>query len=673
MRCHLFCLLVIFSVNTYHSAPAQAGAGDFFSAPEMTAAELSPGGRHIAAITHKQGTQKLILINSESGAEGTLLNLAEFSEKNANIRAITWIDDEHIAAQFSEVKKGVKDLLDTRHVQYLLVIKLPEPASAAVEIFRVRTSGWLVHPLPDQADTFLYAKSGPYSKVYKINISKLGRHGQKLSKLTKKDGGQFTKSNEVASVRGYATRWFINQHGAVAAVLSYRENRDLVLNVFDGDGEPRVLQTWPHAQLSGQPYADTSPLRQRTFPVAMAAEEDTFYCLDFAEEEERSVYKINYASDEDTLVFETASYKIIDLILRQPDNTLIGVEVLRDGGIHNIYLDNRQQGIATHSASAAEFQSLVSHDGEGRRSLLFREGHSQPGRFVLADRHTGKERLIGSHYPHLVDRLSSRLIEDSVLVEGLEIPYLLTLPDEKHTPPYPLIVLPHGGPIGIFDHRYFDLETQFLAASGYAILRVNFRGSSGYTAELKEAGRKQWGKLMLVDIHQAAIQAVANPEVDGDRVCAFGMSYGGYAATMLAIQQPAFYRCAVTVAGVSDLNLYLNGADITAKQDAWLKEYVGDTEAEYDQLKAISPIYLVQQLQRPLLIVHGARDEIVDIEHAFRLKLMLEKSQKPYSWHIFPEGGHGFSDQRERSLLYAKAMQFFSRNLDYEPYRLSLQ
>ncbi|TQV71171.1 S9 family peptidase [Exilibacterium tricleocarpae] len=658
------CLLYLALAGAILSYPVRAGveANTFFSAPEMTAAALSPGGKYIAAITNKPDGQRLELINPASGATSTLLNPAEFTERNASIRAITWVDDGHIAAHFSEVKKGVKDLLDTRHVQYLLVVRVPATASADVEVFRVRTKGWLVHSLPDQADTFLYAKSGPYSKVYRLKISKLGRHNQKLSKLTKKDGGQFTKANEVASVRGYATRWFIDRHGAPAAVLSYTANRDLVLNVFDGDGEPRVLQTWRYADLNQLAYDTSAPLRSRTFPIAMAENDDTFYCLDFAEEEERTVYKINYATDEETLVFETASFKIIDLILLPPDNTLIGVEVLRDGGIHSVYLDSQLSQPAA-ATTAASFQSFVSHDQSGKRSLVFKEGHSQPGRYVFKNNHTGEERVVGSHYPHLAETLGSRLVEQTVSVEGLEIPYLLTLPARKSDQPYPLIVQPHGGPIGIFDHRYFDLETQFLAANGYAVLRVNFRGSSGYTAELKEAGRKQWGKLMLTDIHRAALQVVSRADIDGSNVCAFGMSYGGYAATMLVLQQPDFYRCAITVAGVSDVNLYLNGPDINTRQDAWLKEYVGDTEAEYEDLKAVSPVYLAEQLQRPLLIMHGVKDEIVDIEHAFRLKLMLEKYQKPFTWHVFPEGEHGFSGVGEQAELFTKVMQFLAQNL----------
>jgi dipeptidyl aminopeptidase/acylaminoacyl peptidase len=132
--------------------------------------------------------------------------------------------------------------------------------------------------------------------------------------------------------------------------------------------------------------------------------------------------------------------------------------------------------------------------------------------------------------------------------------------------------MPHGGPIGVFDHRYFDLDTLFLASKGFAVLRVNFRGSGGHSKALEDAGEQQWGNLMLVDIKAATDKVITRDDIDADHVCVFGMSYGGYAATMLAMQHPERYRCAISYAGVTDLNLYLNAPELNKRQDAWLRK-----------------------------------------------------------------------------------------------------
>nr|WP_256489392.1 alpha/beta fold hydrolase [Pleionea sp. CnH1-48] len=224
--------------------------------------------------------------------------------------------------------------------------------------------------------------------------------------------------------------------------------------------------------------------------------------------------------------------------------------------------------------------------------------------------------------------------------------------------PMPLIVMPHGGPISVFDHRYFHSETQFFAANGYAVLRVNYRGSSGYSFLHKEAGKMQWGNMILEDIYRAT-QAVANrKDIAADKVCLVGMSYGGYAATMLTIKYPELYKCAVNIAGVSDVALYLNAHNMTKKQDVWAKEYIGDPVADYESLKSISPVYKIQGLKNPIFIIHGAKDSVVDIEHASRLKLMLDKHNKSYQYHIIEDGGHHLGDAKASIDLFVRVLTF---------------
>lgn len=632
-------------------------AESFFSAQEFLSVKISPDGKNVVSIVNRDDTQKLVIKDSQSNTEKYWIDATDLSQGDSTIRGAQWIDKQHIAIQFSEVKKGIKDLLDTQRNLYLLILRVPEKRGGDLVVLSVRTRGWLIDPLPSQNNVFLYAKSGPYSKIYKLKVSELSEHKEKLHKLMKVDGGQFVKANEVASVTGYATRWFVSTDGVPAAALHFKDG-DLLLSRLEKDGGLKTLNTWPK-------NSKNKLQEKNLLPVAMTDNSDIFYCLDFSEEEERSVYQVDFSSGEEKLVFEADSFKIIDLILSVEDNRLLGVEVLRDGDIRRIYLDDDskpREEVAENKENGV-LRSVVGRSLDRKKSIIYVESHDQPGRYWLKNESTGRQTSIGRVNTRLPEKLNSRLVDGSVEVEALNIPYLLSLPGDSlnNKEGYPLIVMPHGGPIGVFDNRYFDSVTQYFVASGYAVLRVNFRGSSGYTQELKDAGKGQWGGLMLEDIYQASRKVVSRDDIDGGRVAIFGMSYGGYAATMLTILHPELYRCAVNVAGVSDLGLHLSSSRFNEIQKKWLKEYVDDPILNHDKLQAISPAYLVDKLQRPLLIMHGDEDKVVDIEHAYRLKLMLEKFQKPYSWHVFSNTNHNFEDLNVRAKMFSQANDFIER------------
>ena len=654
------CLIVLFSqVNTLWAKKSEP---DFFAMPSMTSAIISPDGQHIATIVNNDDSQQLQLRKTGSNKSETLLNLSEFTPDNAHISGITWLDNQSISAQFVEVKKGVEDLLDTKAIRFLLVIEIPTKTNPKPVIKSVRTNGWLVDPLIDEADAFLYAKSGIYSKVYRIQPSLLSPHKKRLGKLNKKDGGQFKKKNEVVSVEGFAIRWFFDSSGEVKAVLNYMREGGLTLNSIDEKGDATKIHNW--ADEENQENKPGKP-EKRILPVALANEADTFYCLDFAEDEERSVYKVNYKTGKEELVYESDSHQIVSLILADRSSQLVGVKVLKNGEVQNMFID--AESVEANASKKPKPSDLltarISETRDKKLAVEYSESHNQPGQFFLVGQTNKKRQLLGSLLPQLDNKLKTRQIEDNIDVKGLSIPYILNLPKLKKNQKAPMVVMPHGGPIGVFDSRYFDASSQYLNAKGFAVLRVNYRGSSGYSLELKEAGKREWGNLILKDIIAATKKVAARNDINAQQMCVMGMSYGGYAAAMLTIQHPELFKCGVDVAGVSDVNLYLNSPYRTERQDIWLKEYVGDTVGEYEINKSISPLYHIEKLTRPLLVMHGAKDDVVDVEHAYRLKLMLEKYNKTFEWKIFDEAGHSMDSPEFSNELFETAVDFIKRQL----------
>ncbi|MBT8449956.1 MAG: alpha/beta fold hydrolase, partial [Gammaproteobacteria bacterium] len=514
----------------------------------------------------------------------------------------------------------------------------------------------MVSALPKEPYVFLYSKKGVYSKIYKIDARKLLPYKQRLSKLTIKDGGQFKAKNEVVSVAGYVIEWFLAMDGSPKAALHSIDNNLIKLNEFTDDNSlnETELASWDWSELKKIKENTSEKDTKLILPVSMSEQAGVFYSFDFNEDQKRTVYRSNYNTGEHDVVIKSNAYKIINLI-QASDNRLIGVRVLKAGMPQTMFLE-MMQGQKSPIKPIQELDIVIDSSLDKNTQVVYRESHNMPGRYFVKSP-TGKESYIGSVYPNLDNKLQAQLIEDEVVVEDMKIPYLLSMPTTA-SKPWPLIVMPHGGPIGIFDNRYFNLTTQYLVSRGYAVLRVNFRGSGGYSEELLEAGKKQFGNLILTDIHAATKAVVARADINADKVCIAGLSYGGYAAAMLAIKQPDYYRCAVSIAGVSDVNLFLNSATISEAQIRWSKEYIGDSSKEYDALLAISPINYIQDLSRPILIMHGAKDTVVDIEHAYRMKLLLDKYNKTYEWYVEPEGEHHFNKPSDAQAMFDKMLTF---------------
>ncbi|MCM2680045.1 alpha/beta hydrolase family protein [Echinimonas agarilytica] len=639
-----FAMLAVFSVDSAHMK-----ASDFFAEPDMVMAQMSPNGKLIAAIRNYNGAHKLVMIDSHSGAQHDLLDVAELTDNEASLQGFSWLDDQHVAVQFVVLKKGVQNLLNTKVARYMLVVKVPAKASQEIIVYRVKTAGQLVAPQAHQTDQFLYGKSGHVSKVYKIQPSQLNVLGKKTSKLTKRDGGQFKRANEVASVKGFATRWFSNTEGYPSAVLHFTERDVIALSTIDDEGTATELTQWKLNE-----FDEDTP---RILPVANADSPTRFYCLDFSEHSKRSVYRVDFESGEQELLHQIDSFEILDLLVNPDDQKLFGILVLENGMPRVEYLNATKNG---KRSALGQIDSVISK-GANELTLKYQSSHEQPGRFYVVNKTGNNTRQIGSWFPHLDKKLKAKVIESELLVEGLNIPYLLTLPTKNKTSA--LVVLPHGGPIGVFDRATFDPITQFLSAQGYAVLRVNFRGSSGYSDELQDAGTLQWGKLMLTDIEQVTRKVIEREDILSSQVCVMGMSYGGYAAMMLALEYPTLFNCAVSIAGVSDINLHINQTGRTQQQNDWLKTHVGDSHKDFYDLKQRSPVYLADKLQVPLLIVHGDEDSTVDVEHAWRMRLMLEKHNRPFEWHIEEGADHQLEEIDQQIAVFEKTRLFLDKNM----------
>jgi len=243
--------------------------------------------------------------------------------------------------------------------------------------------------------------------------------------------------------------------------------------------------------------------------------------------------------------------------------------------------------------------------------------------------------------------------------DGMTLHGYLTVPSGREKE-LPVVILPHGGPFGVFDEWGFDDDSQMLVEAGYAVLRLNYRGSGNYGRDYLQAGARQWGKAMQDDLTDATRWLIAQQIADPSRICIFGGSYGGYAALMGAAREPGLYACAVGYVGVYDLEKMHKD---TAADSRSLKTWAGEWLGERDALGAVSPVNLAGRIKAPVFLAAGGKDERAPIAHSKKMEKALKDAGVPVETLYFPSEGHGFYTDEHRREYYTRLLSFLSKHL----------
>ena len=245
--------------------------------------------------------------------------------------------------------------------------------------------------------------------------------------------------------------------------------------------------------------------------------------------------------------------------------------------------------------------------------------------------------------------------------DGLEIPAYLTLPKGVEARNLPLVVVPHGGPWARDQWGYNPLA-QFLANRGYAVLEPNFRGSTGYGKKFLNAGNGEWGRKMQDDITWGVQYLTSQGIADGKRVGILGGSYGGYAVLAGVTVTPDLYRAGVDIVGPSELQFLMESIPPyweAARKifNVRLADYT--TDAGKALLKERSPLYAVDKIKTPLLVVQGANDPRVNRANAEKIVIALRDHNLPVEYILAPDEGHGFARPVNNMAMYTERRSFW--------------
>jgi len=300
-----------------------------------------------------------------------------------------------------------------------------------------------------------------------------------------------------------------------------------------------------------------------------------------------------------------------------------------------------------------------------RRHVIVEVDSAKAGpAFALVDLSARSATWIGSLYNELTDAdIAAKRAIAFKAADGMELHGYLTLPRGKPEKALPLVVFPHGGPAAR-DGPGFDWWAQAMASRGYAVLQVNYRGSSGLGPALLEAGYGQWGRKMQSDLADGIAWLAKAGTIDPKRVCIVGGSYGGYAALAGVTIDQGVYRCAVSVAGVADLRhqvVFSREGGGMAVERYWSR-FMGAKDAGDPILAKYSPSALAASASAPVLLVHGEDDTVVPIAQSREMADALRKAGKPVEMVVLKSDDHWLSRGATRLQMLEAAMTFVEKN-----------
>ncbi|WP_199608844.1 prolyl oligopeptidase family serine peptidase [Flocculibacter collagenilyticus] len=611
----IFVFIYFISASIYAAQPISAEK--VFTSPDYGMLKISPNGELVSFYGVGEKDHYLSIYDADTSA---LISNVLIGNDNT-LKDYHWLNNSQL---FLSV------VVDESNRNLSIIGKLTEKT---FEMRIVKTNGYLVDTLPEQPNKVMFAKKrrrhSKFHDLYIIDIAKLA-------------DDDFSDAQEIEHDSNYVQSYFYDQH--FQRVLTAEFDKD------DSSISVKFI-----------------PIQGGEWKTAFILKDIDFYLepLGFISEQKIAILT-NQNTDKIVLrEFDIQTQKIGEIIYQHPDYDLVSAGFTSKGKLD--YVSYRQHGLYQKTyfdkgkASfvkrlAKTFPNMEAYSlgssANKKKTLLYVNGADEPGEFLLFDENKNNARRLLNSYPELSDNVFSPSERIEVTTsDDVKLEAFLTLPQGvNHST---LLVMPHGGPIGVQESDRFNKEVQYFASRGFAVLRVNFRGSAGFGKAFLERGVGEFGQLIEQDITTAVEQVTKHNKFD--HMCAIGASYGGYSATMLAIKHPTKYDCVIATFGIYDLPLLFNASNYRSGKE--YREFIAKTVGENsDKLIDVSPVYIAHQLKAPILLIAGRDDRIADFEHSNRFKYILNNLGHPVETIFYQKTGHGHSkwsgDRHEAAITY---------------------
>jgi len=625
--------IVILLLITVESSYGEAiPASKLFQAEKTEDVKLSPDAKYFVIKRREVNRTVLTLTSTETLDEYEIIHFP--TNKNNQLKGVVWLDKQSLLVRYSySYGFGSSDSYS------ILKIKVNEGVPTATPK-HIKARGYVVDPLANTENKVLFAlltdadNANKYSLVYM-------NHDQ-LSSGSSKHAIRFSKNTPKAAV-----------------FISNNRGKDIMAVKLEGTNAEIYYK---RSQFDGWKRTGHLPLNDNYFlPVGFIDDE---YLAVLSNKDSDTVVLREFSLVDSRLGKILASHPSYDIVSAETDSDSQSVKWVRYFERNKLvtrYFDSKDQKAKRMITKALPGKQFVflSQLENSQFEILYSFSSSSPGKYYLFDRKNLTAGLIGEARPELKGyKFSSSEVIRVAVSDGIDVEATITYPSVP--PNGVLLVNPHGGPIGVRDYDQFQPELQYYASRGYTVLQVNYRGSTGYGRKFLDAGRGELGKVIEQDINKVVDHLFKSAKFK--HVCAMGSSYGAYSSVMLAIFRPQRYSCVAASFGIYDLPLLFNYRNLD-KASGMIKATENVVGKMRPELWDLSPLYKLEELQAPLLIVAGVKDPVASIEHSNRLRYRARQLGKTEQSLFYKSAGHGhyswFGDRHEA----VSTSQFFERIL----------
>ncbi|MBN1905788.1 MAG: S9 family peptidase [Deltaproteobacteria bacterium] len=636
--CILFLLILIVTVSTVaEDVPIES----YGRLPALENVAISPSGSYIALVKTVNEERILYLLSLKGDEPKIACRIGK-----AKLRDIVWADDEHILMEVSTTSGPPLEFTGSKGEWYMLlaydvrkenIYNLLTFDKSFKEFILNNIIGTpSIRHINGETIVFvegLYVKSHTLPALFKANLTtghlEIVSHGTIHS-----NGWLVDEKGEIMGSQTYNSRtkqWniYIRKDGELTSVATGEAEIEYPgISGFsptgdeiwvrkiggDGDGDP-VWNPIPfESGIMGEQLQEMQGFRGRVL--------DPY--------SDRIIGGVPFANDADIVFFDQQRQKIWESIkMKFPGEHVMIASFSRDFQKFILLIDGTVSGYAYFYMDLASFSST----------------------------------RIGDVYEGLTSISEVRPVEYTA-ADGMKIPGYLTLPMKREAKNLPLVVLPHGGPAS-HDTNLFDWWSQALASQGYAVLQPNFRGSS-LNWKFMSAGFGEWGRKMQTDLSDGVRYLVKEGVVDANRVCIVGASYGGYAALAGATLDAGVYRCAISLAGPSDLKSFLKstvkkGSPSSAQTRRYWDRYFGASNPKDPILKAISPLGYAEKVSIPIMLIHGRDDTVVPYDQSEKMAEALKDANKTVEFVTLKNEDHWLSRSETRLQMLDETIRFLKK------------
>lgn len=635
-------LLAVLLLCWQFAAMAQSlTLADYARQPQFLEIKISPTGKYLAATSRsEEGNVYLQVIDIKTNQ---VISVRHFSGRDS-IGTINWANAERLILT---IVRDIGALESPVATGELFAVNADGSNARMLTGYRAdheKDAATIINYLPEDENFVLIVtatpnRRGSFSLVKRLNIEN-GRTRQ-IARAPMRSSGMITDANGVARIAVG-----VDQNNDNEMVMMYRKDE---------------RSDWQTLRRYGQRDGSFQPIGFMADNVRILGTSDT-------QTDTKAISIFNPETGQEEVLAHHPKVDVAPIFSLRNGliNEVIGAAYDYDIYDEVFFADVKDQEFSANlQALRAAFPgrriSITSGTQDNSLAILSVRSANHPVEFYIYDIKNKQLSYLLNASPWLkAEQLAQTQAIFYKSRDGLDIHAILTLPNNKEAKNLPLIMLPHGGPHGPRDYLDYDSDAKVLAQHGYAVLQPNFRGSGGFGRSFLQAGYQNWGTTMIDDMTDGVLHLVKEGIVDQNRVCAYGGSYGGYAALMSAVREPDLYKCTVGFVGVFDLNLMYTDGDIPQRKSGinYLEMAIG---RDQQRLDAQSPIKHLDKLKAPVFIIHGKEDQRVPIIHADRLRAELEKRNHPFEWLVKEKEGHGFYKPENNVERWEKMLAFFDK------------